>query len=64
MKLNICLKAFSVGLIAFGLSAATITGMLQRLINFQGALNEFTFIGLSFTLGLLLIISSLTFKRN
>jgi hypothetical protein len=64
MKLIICLKAFSVGLIAFGLGIAVTTGILQHLISFQDAMNEFAFAGLSFTFGLLGILSSLTFKRQ
>ena len=64
MKLIICLKAFSVGLIALGLGLATTTGMLQHLITFQDAMNELAFAGLSFTFGLLGIFSSLTFKRK
>jgi hypothetical protein len=64
MKLIICLKTFSVGLIALSLSIVTTAGMLQHLITFQNVLNEMAFVGVSFTFGVLGILSSLTFKRQ
>jgi hypothetical protein len=64
MKLIIGLKAFSVGLISMSLGLATAAGMLQHLVTFNDTLNEFAFAGICFTLGILGIFSSLTFKRK
>jgi hypothetical protein len=64
MKIQLSITHFIGSIVSFLISYFTLTGEIQKHIHFAGSLNELAFCAISFSLGILLLISSIELPKK